>query len=114
MRSAAVVRSQIAKRRSNRMSLEAAVGLSGQDRQKSSFTMSVRASNLNRHGAAIETTRELAVGSTVVVRNKRGIEVSARIIRLVSAVEGLHTYGIEFLDHSDGAKGFWGISFPTA
>jgi hypothetical protein len=76
--------------------------------------MPARATHLNRHGAAIQLKRELVVGSTVVVRNKNGNQVSARIVRQVSKVEEIHTYGIEFLDHDDRVKNFWGITFPTA
>jgi len=57
--------------------------------------------------------RELLTGSTIAVRNKRGTQVSARIVRQVSAVDGVRTYGIEFIDDGDRAKKFWGITFPT-
>jgi hypothetical protein len=109
-----IVRNAISKRRSNRMNLHAAVGLSGHDRQKCSFTVPARATNLNKHGAAIQLNRDLPVGCTVVVRNKRGTEVSARVVMQISAVEGMRTYGIEFVEQDDRATRFWGITFPTA
>jgi hypothetical protein len=102
MTTVAVVRNQIAKCRSSRMPPNAAISLSGQDRQKCSFTMPARATNLNRHGATIRLNGELSVGSTVVVRNRRGTQVSARVVIRVSAVEGVHSYGIEFLDRMTG------------
>lgn len=105
-------RIQLGKRRSNRMTLHSPVGLSGQDRQKSSFTMTARATNLNRHGAAVQLQRELVVGSVVVVRNNRGIEVSARIVSQLGAREGVPTYAIEFVEQENGAGNFWGITFP--
>jgi hypothetical protein len=114
MTTVAVNRNQIAKRRCSRMAMKATVGLSGQDLAKCSFTMSARATNLNRHGAAIELNRELLVGSTVAVRNKRGIQVPARVVREVRVVEGVRTYGIEFLEQNDRVKNFWGITFPIA
>lgn len=110
---ASVNRSQIAKRRSNRMALNAPIALSGQDRQKCSFTMDARASNLNRHGAAVQLNRELLVGSIVVVRNARGTQVSARVVAKLPAPQGVPTYGIEFIDQDDTAKTFWGITFPS-
>jgi hypothetical protein len=113
MRTVAVVRKQIAKRRCSRMTLNAGIGLSGQDRQKCSFTMPARATNLNRYGATVQLNRELLVGSTVVVRHNRGTQVSARVVRQVSTVEGVYTYGIEFLEQDNRAKNFWGITFPT-
>src|SRR5712691_3514759 len=76
MANASVHRSQIAKRRSSRMALNAPVGLAGEDRQKCPFTMPAKATNLNKHGASIQLNRELLVGSTVVVRNKSGTQVS--------------------------------------
>ena len=94
------------------MALHSPVGLSGQDRQKSSFTMKARATNLNRHGAAVQLQRELVVGSVVVLRNNRGTEVSARIVAQVAAREGVPTYAIEFVEQNDAAESFWGIAFP--
>jgi len=54
------------------MFLTASVGLSGEDRHKCSFTMTARATNLNRHVAAVHLSRELTVGTVVSVRNKGG------------------------------------------
>lgn len=109
-----LVRNGITKRRSNRMGLNAAVGLTGHDRHKASFTVNVKATNLNKHGAAVQLHRELPVGSTVTVRNKVGIQLSARVVSQISAVEGLRTYGIEFVEHDERATQFWGITFPSA
>ena len=95
------------------MALNAPVGLSGEDRQKCSFTMPARATNLNRHGAAIQLNRELAVGSTVIVRNKRGTEMPARVVSQLAVLQGVTTYGIEFLEKDDKANNFWGIAFPS-
>lgn len=104
----------ISKRRSNRMALHASVGLSGQDRQKATFTMPAKATNLNKHGAAVQLNRDLPVGSVVMVKNKRGAELSARVVSQINAVEGNCTYGIEFVEKDERAQNFWGISFPTA
>ena len=107
---AGIVRNQ---RRSKRMGLSVSVGLSGEDRVKSSFTMPARATNLNKHGAAVQLTRDLAVGSVVRLRNKNHSEVSARIVALLKASQGVPTYAIEFVEHDGGATNFWGISFPS-
>jgi hypothetical protein len=106
-------RSQISKRRSSRMALNAPIGLSGEDRQKCSFTMPAKATNLNKHGAAIQLNRELLVGSTVVVRNKSGTQVSARVVAQLPSVQGVPTYAIEFAEQDDRVKTFWGITFPS-
>ena len=113
MATASVHRSQIAKRRSSRIALNAAIGLSGEDRQKCSFSMPAKATNLNKHGAAIQLNRELLVGSTVVVRNKSGTQVSARVVAQLVALHGVPTYAIEFAEQDDRVKTFWGITFPS-
>jgi len=105
-------RSQIAKRRSNRMALHASVGLSGQDRQKCSFTMPAKATKLNKHGAAVQLGRELLVGSVVSVNNKQGTQLSARVVAQLAALEGVSTYAIEFVERDERAETFWGITFP--
>lgn len=95
------------------MALNAPIGLSGEDRQKCSFTMPAKATNLNRHGAAVQLNRELLVGSTVVVRNQRGTLLSARVVAQLAGLQGVPTYAIEFLEQDDKAKNFWGITFPS-
>jgi len=105
-------RSQMAKRRSNRMALLASVGLSGEDRQKCSFTMPAKATKLNKHGAAIQLSRELLVGSVVSVSNQRGTELSARVVAQLAALQGVPTYAIEFVEQDERAETFWGITFP--
>jgi hypothetical protein len=113
MTTVAVNRIQIAKRRSSRIALNARIGLSGQDREKRTFTMPARATNLNKHGAAIQLNRELLVGSTVVVQTSRRTQASVRVVAQVSAAaQGVYTYGVEFLE-DDGVNDFWGISFPS-
>ncbi len=113
MANASVHRSQIAKRRSSRMALNAPVGLAGEDRQKCPFTMPAKATNLNNHGASIQLNLELLVGSTVVVRNKSGTQVSARVVAQLAALQGVPTYAIEFAEQGDRVKTFWGITFPS-
>ena len=95
------------------MALNTAVGVSGEDRQKATFTMTAKATNLNRHGAAVQLNRELIVGSVVKLKNQRGAQVSARIVAQLMALQGVSTYAIEFVDQDEAAKDFWGISFPS-
>lgn len=97
------------------MSLNAAIGISGEDRAKSSFTIGAKATGLNKHGAAIQINRELVVGTTVLVRNKRGTQVSARIVAQIGTAQGGHAYGIEFIEQdTEAAANFWGITFPES
>jgi len=108
----AVNRIQQLRRRSNRMPLNAKIGVSGQDRQKCSFTMSAKATNLNRYGAAVQLNRELQIGSTVVIQNGRRTQASARVVTQVSATGGVFTYGVEFQE-DDSVNNFWGTTFPA-
>ena len=95
------------------MALHAAIGVSGEDRQRAAFTITAKATSLNRHGAALQLNRELTVGAIVTVKNQRGAQVSARIVAQLVALHGVPTYAIEFVDQDDSAKNFWGISFPS-
>jgi len=95
------------------MALSAAVGLSGEDRQKAAFNITAKATNLNRHGAAVQIDRQLQVGSVLSVKNQRGTQISARVVAQLAALQGITTYAIEFVDQDDAAKNFWGISFPS-
>jgi PilZ domain len=106
-------RTQIARRRSSRIFLNAPVGISGEDRLKCSFTMPAKAISLNKHGAAVRISRDLVVGSVILVKNKRGVQVSARIVSQLTATQGISTYGIEFVEEQAKASNFWGISFPS-
>ena len=72
------------------MFLNAPVGISGEDRLKCSFTTPAKAINLNQHGAAVQISRDLVVGSVIQVKNKRGIQVSARIVSQLSATGPLY------------------------
>jgi hypothetical protein len=74
--------------------------------------MPARATNLNKHGAVVKLSRDLVVGSVVLVRNKRGTQVSARIVAQLTATKGASTYGIEFVEQDERADNFWGITFP--
>jgi hypothetical protein len=76
--------------------------------------MPARATNLNKHGAAVQLNRELQVGSVVAVKNNRGIQVSARVVSQLFAREGVPTYAIEFVELDENAREFWGIAFPSA
>jgi hypothetical protein len=104
---------QVARRRSNRIFLKATVAISGEDRMKCSFSMPAKAINLNKCGAAIQISRDLVVGSIVLVRNQRNIQISARIVSQLTSTHGISTYGIEFVEQQDNTGNFWGISFPS-
>jgi len=111
---AASSRTSALKRRSTRITLNSKVAVSGEDRSKCSFTIGAKATNLNKHGGAIQMTRELLVGTKVLVRNKRGMQISARVVSQINAEEGLLRYGIEFVEEDARSATFWGITFPSS
>jgi len=112
MAAPAVARTQLLRRRSTRITLNTPVGISGEDRAVGAFSVSAKAINLSKHGAAIQLNRQLLIGATVLVRNKRGTQVSARIVSELRAVQGgQHTYGIEFVQ--EDTNNFWGVTFPA-
>ena len=80
--------------------------LIGEDRLKCSFTMPAKATHLNKHGASVHLSRDLVVGSVILLRNKRGTQVSARIVAQLSATQGISTYGIEFTEQDERANKF--------
>jgi hypothetical protein len=101
-------------RRSTRLALNADITLFGHGAAKCPFTISAKATKLNRHGAAIQLNRELLTGSTIVLQNNKHHtpQVSARVVTQVSANHrGIYTYGVEFLE-ADAKRKFWGIYFP--
>lgn len=95
------------------MSLSAPVGMSGEDKLKCTFAMPCKAVNLNKHGGAIQISRDLVVGSVITMRNQRNVQVPVRVVSLLKAANGISTYGIEFVEHDENAQSFWGISFPS-
>jgi hypothetical protein len=109
---ATIGRGQMAKRRSNRMALLASIGLSGEDRQKCTFTMPAKATKLNKHGAAVQLSRELLVGSVLTIDNKRGTQIAARVVAQLAGMQGVSSYAIEFVEQDERAQTFWGITFP--
>ena len=107
-------RTSVLKRRSTRIPLNSSVAVSGEDRSKCSFTIGAKATGLNKHGGAVQITRELLVGTTVLVRNKRGTQISARVVSQINADQGVLKYGIEFVEEDARSATFWGITFPMA
>jgi hypothetical protein len=100
-----------ASRRSRRIGLTVPIEVCGKDVEKSSFTVSAAATNLNRNGAMLYVNRDLAIDSVITLTNSHGIRTLARVV--AQTVTGdLYAYGIE-LPESDNVNDFWGINFPS-
>jgi len=104
-------RSSALRRRSTRIPLNSSVAVSGEDRSKCSFTIGAKATGLNKHGGALQITRELLVGTTILLRNKRGTQISARVVSQIDAEQGLLKYGIQFVEEDVRSATFWGLRF---
>ncbi len=74
--------------------------------------MTAKATKLNKHGGAVQLSRDLLVGSVVSVSNKQGTKLSARVVAQLAGPEGVSTYAIEFVERDERAETFWGIIFP--
>ena len=74
--------------------------------------MPAKATKLNKHGAAVQLSRELLVGSFVTVSNKQGTALPARVVAQLAGLEGVSRYAIEFVEQGERAETFWGIIFP--
>src|SRR5215471_12843599 len=96
-------------RRSPRIDVLMPISVAGQDLQKRAFSEAATATALNLHGAAIHLNRQLTIGSIITVRNRIGIEASARIVAQVGVAEGTFIYGIEFVQGRQ--PNFLGVSF---
>jgi len=98
------------RRRTRRVALSAPVKVSGKDVEKSSFTLTTTATNLNRNGAMLQLNRDLPVDSIVVITNGRGARTSARVVAQTSTGD-IYAYGMEFLE-ADNVKDFWASFSP--
>jgi hypothetical protein len=105
-------RIQVPKQRFTPMLLKTSVEVAGDDRLKCPFAMRATATSLNPNGAVIQLARDLIVGSVVLIQNRRGTRLSARIVSCLSSTNGIFNYDVEFVEEDEEANSFWGISFP--
>jgi len=106
-------RARPARRRTTPIALTVPLEASGKDAQRCSFTLTTIATSLNRHGAMLHLNRELSVDSVVVMQNRHGAQISARVVAQTNIVGDLYGYGVEFVE-GDNIKDFWGIIFPSS
>jgi hypothetical protein len=98
------------KRRSDRITMELSLEISGDDVNRFTFVEKTRTAVVSRHGAKIHSQRKLGRDQEMVVRCLRsGKETEARVVgEIAEGAEG-YTYGIEFLDPE---VNIWEIEFP--
>jgi PilZ domain len=97
-------------RRSERVTVELPVEVSGTDLNTGFFTEKSRTIQVSRHGAKIALRHSLAPHEEISLRCvETGQEVEARIIGMLGKAPRGHFYGVAFLNEDVNV---WGINFP--
>ena len=97
-------------RRSDRVSLEVPIQISGTDEAGRVFMDNTIALQLSRHGAKILLGRKLVPDQEITIRcleNSR--EAETRVVGLIREESEGYSYGVEFLDPE---ANLWNIEFP--
>jgi len=100
------------RRRSQRVLLNVAVGLSGETPDKTAFSEQTNTLVVNAHGALLVVKTRLSVGQLLKLQNfKTQEEVACRVVFFNHNSSGKAEAGVEFLKPSPG---FWRIAFPPS
>lgn len=101
----------VAGRRSTRLSIAIPIAISGKDAAGNSFKENSRTAVINKQGAKILTTHQLALGAEVVIENRAlGLSGKAIVVWIgdrVSTKEAVEM-GVQLLESAN----IWGIEFP--
>ncbi len=97
-------------RRSGRIPKEIPILLIGSDLDGRVFSETTKTVLLSLHGAGILSRHKLCPEQELVLRwPERNKETEIRVVGSLGAQEGVHTYGVAFLDPN---LNFWEIEFP--
>jgi len=99
-------------RRSGRISKQVPILLIGSDSEGRVFSEVTKTVVLSRHGAGIVSLKKLIAEQELTLRSmvtNRDTEI--RVVGEIAESEGIHTYGVAFLDDS---VDFWQTEFPQA
>lgn len=98
-------------RRGTRLLVAVPVILAGKDAAGRKFREETRTLSINRTGAAIETSRSIAPGVELLIKNApMGVTVRARALRWRRRDAELPFLAVELID----VKNVWGIQYPPA
>jgi len=97
-------------RRSDRISVELPIQVSGSDTMGREFFEEGRTDVIDRHGAKILVARKLAPQQELTIKClENGREAAVRVVGQIEEGPGGHGYGVMLIDpHVD----LWGIKFP--
>lgn len=97
-------------RRSGRVSKQVPILLIGCDSDGRVFSEVTKTVVLSYHGAGIVSVNKLIAEQELHIRSMvTNREVEVRVVGEIAESEGMHTYGVAFLDES---LDFWQIEFP--
>lgn len=97
-------------RRSDRVSLEVPIQISGTDEAGRVFMDDTKALQLSRHGAKILLGRKLVPDQEIMIRClENSLEAETRVVGLIREESEGYSYGVEFLDPD---ANLWNIEFP--
>ena len=100
-----------AARRSARIPKEVAILLIGSDARGREFVEQTKTFVLSRHGAGIVSVHKLGVEQElIVIQQECNREAEIRVVGRIGSEDGLHTYGVAFLDPDID---FWGVEFGS-
>jgi hypothetical protein len=95
------------KRRTERLSLVVPIHVSGQDVSGEAFEEETHTKNISGHGASIVLNRQLRPGQEIVIsRGNKPQMATCRVVYEMERREGIHTYGVTFVDPS---ADIWGV-----
>lgn len=97
-------------RRSGRISKQVPILLIGSDAHGRVFSEVTKTVVISFHGAGIVSAKKLIAEQVLHLRSMvTNREAEARVVGEIAENEGVHTYGVAFLDESSD---FWQITFP--
>ncbi len=100
-----------AARRSARIPKEVAILLIGSDARGREFVEQTKTFVLSRHGAGIVSVHKLGVEQElIVIQQECNREAEIRVVGRIGSEDGLHRYGVAFLDPDID---FWGVEFGS-
>jgi PilZ domain-containing protein len=97
-------------RRSGRIPKEIPILLIGSDLDGRMFSESTKTVLLSLHGAGVLSRHKLSPEQELLLRwPEHNKETEVRVVGNVGSHDGVHTYGVAFLDSN---LNFWGLEFP--
>ena len=98
-------------RRSTRLSISIPIVIHGKDAHQKTFKEKTHTLIVNKHGAKLVTSHQLAIGMQILIENpSMGSSGKANVVWVTakSNSQGLHEVGVQLVE----AQNIWGLEFP--